>query len=55
MRLDEGVSHLQMIMMHADNIAVLGKLFCLLGGLEADDQDRWCMQLHTALCHSSRH
>ena len=55
MRLDEGVSYLDMLVMYADDIAVLGKLLYLWSRLEADGQDQWCMQLHTALCHSNRH
>jgi hypothetical protein len=54
MRLDEGVSYLDMLVMYADSTAVLGKLLYLWSRLEADGQDQWCMQLPTALCHSNR-
>jgi hypothetical protein len=41
MRLDEGVSYLDMLVMYADSTAVLGKLLYLWSRLEADGQDQW--------------
>ena len=49
-----GVSHPHSYMMHTDDSAVLGEPSSSGNRLDADDQDRWCTQLHTALCHSNR-